>query len=962
MNNHFKLVRSHAVDALNIVFQEYQHTLTQARHIHLKANDNNNVFLVSFLTVPQDSTGVAHILEHTALCGSKHYPVRDPFFMMIRRSLNTFMNAFTAADWTAYPFASQNKKDFYNLLDVYLDAAFFPNLDALDFAQEGHRLEFDDDQQLVFKGVVFNEMKGAMSAPTAQLEQLLSHSVFPTTTYHHNSGGDPACIVDLTHAELKAFHAKHYHPSNALFFTYGDLDPLVHQAVFEEKVLAHFSHQAMDFSVPDEQRYTQPHYVSAPYTLPETESLAQKTHIVLSWLLNPIADAEQTLRARVMSSVLLDNASSPLRHALESSGLGQAPSPFCGMDDNPREAVFMCGVEGSEPEQADAVEALILSTLQRIVDEGVPQQQIESVLHQIELASREISGDHYPYGLKLVLDCLAPCLHGGDPLQALHVDLTLNKIRTEISDPQFIPRLIQTLLLDNSHRVRVVLTPNHGLAQQQTEREQARLQAIAAQLDDAAVVQIKQQSEALKQRQAQEDDPEILPRVTRADIPAQMTIPQPVSAAHAPMTIYTPVTNGMVYQQLLTPLPELTEQEWAVLPLFNALLTQVGSGGRDYLATQAVHAQLTGGLSAKVLLRGGMDQVQQTQGCWVLSGKALSRHQGELAHLLHETLYSAQFQEHARLKELIAQARSAREERIVDAGHTHAMSVAAQWLSPLAKLNQRWDGMLGIQALRQLDLSLKNDTAAMEQLSEQLTQLLLKLQTQLQTALVVCDARDQLTLTQCLSQTFPNLGAIQTDHALNLPARDHPQQQVGWAINAAVQYCAKTYPTVAVAHPDAPALQVLAGVLRNGFLHRAIREQGGAYGGGASYQADTGAFHFYSYRDPRLTETLADFDAAIDWLATARHPERALEEAILGVIQAIDKPSSPAGECIANDYAMRFGRSAAFRQQFRSAILQVSFEDLVRVAQHYLQPQYATIGVLGSQDILRNAGFDVRQL
>ena len=247
----FETIRNHDIPSLNIQLQEYRHRVTGARHTHLASNDSNNVFLVAFLTVPQDSTGVAHILEHTALCGSQRYPVRDPFFMMIRRSLNTFMNAFTSSDWTAYPFASQNRKDFNNLLDVYLDAAFFPRLEALDFAQEGHRLELadpDDPQSpLLFKGVVFNEMKGAMSSPVSRLAQELQTQLFPTNTYHYNSGGEPVDIPNLTHEQLKAFHSRHYHPSNAVFMTYGDIPAAEHQNHFDDRVLSQFQIAGSDF-------------------------------------------------------------------------------------------------------------------------------------------------------------------------------------------------------------------------------------------------------------------------------------------------------------------------------------------------------------------------------------------------------------------------------------------------------------------------------------------------------------------------------------------------------------------------------------------------------------------------------------------------------------------------------------------------------------------------------------------
>ena len=234
----FNLIRTQGIESLGVEIEEYVHKKTGAVHYHLKTDNDENVFLLALRTMPMDSTGVAHILEHTALCGSKKYPVRDPFFMMIRRSLNTFMNAFTSSDWTAYPFASKNKKDFNNLLDVYLDAVFFAKLDEQDFAQEGHRLEFetpaDPKSELQFKGVVYNEMKGAMSSVVSQLWQTVSKHLYPTNTYHFNSGGDPESILDLSYGQLKSFYKKHYHPSNAIFMTYGDIPAATHHESFAQ--------------------------------------------------------------------------------------------------------------------------------------------------------------------------------------------------------------------------------------------------------------------------------------------------------------------------------------------------------------------------------------------------------------------------------------------------------------------------------------------------------------------------------------------------------------------------------------------------------------------------------------------------------------------------------------------------------------------------------------------------------
>ena len=957
----FEPVRSERVSALNLTVEEYRHRVTGARHIHLAAADDNNAFLVAFLTVPQDSTGVAHILEHTALCGSRHYPVRDPFFLMLRRSLNTFMNAMTASDWTAYPFASQNRKDFFNLLDVYLDAAFFPTLDPLDFAQEGHRLEFAEAgnpaSELTFKGVVFNEMKGAMSAPVSALWQALAREVYPTTTYHHNSGGDPQHIPDLSYEQLKAFHARHYHPSNATFFTYGDIPAAEHQAIMEDRVLRHFERLDIDLRVPPEQRYAAPRVVEETYAAEDGDT-ARKTHVVLGWLLGDMTDIDQVLRLNLLSRLLLDNSSSPLMHALETTELGSAPSPLCGLDDSARELLFAAGVEGSEPEHAAAVEKLVLDVLAEVADKGVPADQVDAMLHQIELGRREIGGDRYPYGLQLIMNALPQAVHHGDPVQALAIDAALERLRAAAAEPGFVQNEVRRWLLDNPHRVRLTMRPDTTQAERERAAEQARLAAIQAELDAAERQRIVDQAKALEARQAQQDDPDILPRVTLDDVPVTLKIPQAVQEpiAGLPTTWYDQPTNGLVYQQIVIDLPALTEDELHLLPLLAETISEVGAAGRDYTQTQALHAALTGGIGASPSVGALAADNQQSRGLFVVSGKALARNHGALSKLLHETLHTARFDELDRLRELVAQIRMGDENSVTGNGHALAMAAASAGMSPVARLSHQWSGLAGIKAIKALDDGL-DDRAALEHLAERLAALRARLAAAPLQFMIVAEDEQQPDIAVRLAQVWLETHALPaaSDARLALaPAGGRVAE--AWTTNTQVNFCARAYPTVAWSHPDAPALSVLGGYLRNGFLHSAIREKGGAYGGGAGFDADSGAFRFYSYRDPRLADTLADFDRALDWLHGDDHPPRAVEEAILGVIGGIDRPASPAGEARRAFHANLFGRSAEARRLYRLAVLGVTLDDLRRVAATYLKPERASTAVVTSQATLDKAG------
>ena len=969
----FKLARQQSIESLNITVEQYQHKNTGAMHYHLASANTENVFLVALRTVPQDSTGVAHVLEHTALCGSQRYPVRDPFFMMLRRSLNTFMNAFTSSDWTAYPFASQNRKDFDNLLDVYLDAVFFSRLDPLDFAQEGHRVEFSEagnpDSDLQFKGVVFNEMKGAMSSVSTALWSTLCEQLFPSTTYHYNSGGDPAHIPDLSYEQLKAFYRSHYHPSNAIFMTFGDIPAGEHQAVFESRALGQFEKLDQQIKVQAEQRLPAPTRHEAPYAYDEKGSTDRKTHIVIGWLLGESSNLEQLLEAQILASVLLDNSASPLQRALETTGLGQAPSPLCGLEDSMREMVFCCGIEGSDPEHADAVEALVLEVIEQVAKEGVEHDRLEAVLHQLELHQREVSGDGYPYGLQLILQALGCATHYSDPIAVLDLEPVIASLHSKIQDPNYIRQLASRLLLENTHRVTLIMSPDTELSARRSAAEAARLADIKKGMDEQARTDTIQLAADLAQRQQQLDDESILPKVELSDVPASLPdLSYTETNSHGiATTCYGQGTNGLVYQQVISPLPQLTSEQLPLLPLYTQMMTELGLGSDDYLQSQHRQSATVGSINAFSSMRGTVADEQAVSAQMVLSSKALLRHAEEQSQLMRDTLETVRFDETARIHELISQQRSRRDQSVTGNGHGLAMAAACAGMSPLARLNHELSGLAGIRSLRALDDSLKEQQSLAEFSSalEQLHRQLISMPRQL---LVVAEDHRTEELVADAGQVWGGASAASDMPLFSLsPCRE--QRGELWLCNTQVNFCARAYPTVPVQHPDAAALTVLGGFLRNGFLHRAIREQGGAYGGGASQDPGIAAFRFYSYRDPRLEETLQDFDSAIAWMVEGKHDYRALEEAILGVIGGMDKPSSPAGEAKHHFHNRLFGRSHEQREQFRQQVLAVSLEDLRRVTESYLQPAKASTAVITNSSQLKataqlreNLGLKLKEL
>ncbi|MCU4638855.1 insulinase family protein [Acinetobacter courvalinii] len=962
----FQLLRQHHVEALDIQVSEYKHKVTGAVHYHLATNHDENVFLVAFRTQPMDSKGTAHILEHTALCGSEKFPVRDPFFLMIRRSLNTFMNAFTAADWTAYPFATQNKKDFQNLLSVYLDAAFAANLNPLDFAQEGIRIELENDQA-VYKGVVFNEMKGAMSSPTDQLYHQLAHHLFPETTYHYNSGGDPKDIPDLSYEQLVDFYKTHYHPSNAVFMTFGNQSAYDLQEQFETLALHKFSQGTTLYSKP-EKRLTAPVEVTESYAV-DSEDLKDKTYHVMSWLLPETSDTKLRLGMRLVEGILLENSASPLRHYLETCGYAQSTGPLMGVDDSNFEMTFYCGVQGSNAEHAETFKNGILDILKEVASKPVDTDFVDAILHQIELHQREINGDGTPYGLSLILNGLGSAIHHSDPVHVWDVDSAIEQVKEELKDPMWLSNLIQTHLLDNPHRVQMTLVPDATKSLKEQQAEQARLAEIAATLTDAQKIEIEEKTAALKQRQDTPDNLELLPKVGLEDVPAELQIVQGqlreiiCNGLDTPLNLYHAGTNGIYYQQVLIQIPDEIVQS----PYFNLLsilMGEVGAGEYDYLEFQQIQTAVSGGLGMGASLRSKVDDKDRISAWLTLTTKSLTQ-KLDAIQLLKLAFEQLRFDEKDRIIELLQQRKTRWQSRLSGSGHSYAMQAASRQMSALARRDYHNTGLDALNWLSDLVTKIDQDDAAYQALIGELQAIHRKLLQAPKQFLLVCEEHQSDRLVEEVQNVWDKLAVDQAPVSLTSVEQVNTSDDEAWLIQANVQFCASAYQAVDVAHPDAAPLMVLAAYLRNGFLHSAIREKGGAYGGGASYDGNACSFRFYSYRDPRLAETFNDFEASVQWLINTEQQPHQLEEAILGLVASMDKPGSPAGEAITACYALLHARTPKFRKILRERLLNVNLDDLQRVAKQYLlaqKPVKAVVAPFAKREELQKLGFSIKQV
>jgi Zn-dependent M16 (insulinase) family peptidase len=957
----FIVQKNQPIPELNLTAVAIQHEPTGARLLHLACEDRNNVFAVGFRTPPSDSTGVAHILEHTVLCGSQRYPVRDPFFAMLKRSLNTFMNAMTAADWTLYPVASMNRKDFYNLMGVYLDATFFPLLREHDFLQEGHRLEFadpDDPSSLVIKGVVFNEMKGAMADPSSLLGRRLNAALFPTTCYGENSGGEPLVIPHLTWEQLRAFHKTYYHPSNSWIFTYGNLSVEEHLEHLDRLALNRFEKQRVTSEIPLEKRFQKPEQnITETFPVGPDDELQHCSLVQMAWLTCPIEDTFERSAMGILASLLLGNPAAPLYRALIESGLGRNLAPGTGYHDDYRDTYLAAGLQGTDPDKRSQIESLVLDTLARVAKEGLPQERIDAALHQYEFANREVTGDQYPYGLGLMMRLFGPWMHADDPFGTLMIDQNLDRLRKASADPEFFPQMIRRHLLENPHRVTLLLRPDPEHRQREEQAFADYLQSQRQKLDDAAIAEIKAKSVELQRSQESSDDLSCLPILELSDIREEepATPFQPETVAGCKTLWFTQPTNGITYLNIQFAISGIRAPLRPYLPIFCALLPQIGAAGHDYLSMSRRITAATGGIRFGINLLESPLELDRMQPVMEVKGKVLDRNQHALCEILEDILTAPDFGDLDRLRTVIGQVRISMENSIPGSGHTFAARAAAASLTPAAALREEWSGLSQTRLIQQIS---SLDDLKLAELAETFKAIAAELLASQNATLAVTSqepARQsmQAPLTRLVA-ALPTK-AIRPDGA---PAAFVSRASAtGWHYNVPVAYVSQVFRTVPYTHRDAPALMVLAKLLRAEFLHREIREKGGAYGGMAGSNADGGLFSVLSYRDPHLERTLDVYRQAVAWACREKFSDEMIKQSILTTFAELDRPLSPGGRGYREFVHQQQGVTRHMLQNFRSGVLAVSGEQLNRVAKTYLQEGFAasSVGVLAGDAMFSKA-------
>lgn len=937
----FQLINSTTIEELKTHLREMIHLPTGAQVMHLENDDPENVFCLSFKTLPSNSNGAAHILEHTVLCGSRKYPIKDPFFSMSRRSLNTFMNALTGADFTCYPAATQVEKDFYNLLEVYLDAVFHPLLNEDSFLQEGHRLEFskadDPTSPLEFKGIVYNEMKGALSSPDSRIWHEMCKVLVPDLPYSHNSGGDPKEIPSLSYKELIEFHETFYHPSQCLFYFYGNFPLKKHLDFITEHALKGVQKVSPIEGIGHQKQFKQPIREKRRLPTNETEELEKKHIHVLGWLTTPLLNQEEVLALTVLDSILMDTDASPLRRALLQSKL--CIQADCFLDIEMTEVPLLIVMRGCA-EDAKPLETLIFDELKKIAEKGIPYPLVEASVHQLEFGRTEIGGGGSPFGLTLFMRSALTKQHGCAPQHSLQVHALFKGILEGAKDPHFFSPLIEKYLLNNPHFVSLSFAPDPNLFDEEEKEEKASLSQIKKQLSEKEIAHILEKSEQLNAFQSIEEGQKVecLPKVTLLDIPAEARHFDLDQTQRKELEIFhhDTFTNQIAYADLIYDLPDLDEEEMFYLHLLLPFWTELGAGDRTFEENIAYTHAYTGGIGSHVSLHVQAHDPMRSKPSLQLHGKALKRNMGKLFELFIDTITRPHFGEKERIEELLKQLANSLQNRLPRNAMRYASQLALSGFSIPGTINQSCYGLTFFNKVMALAA---DPSKGAEILMGKFRELGEK---------VLLGAHPHLVLS-CDQELFEEMDKNGFYGLPDLPTQKKPEWQDNFPLKpvesqarifaSPVAFTVEGFKVCHYLHKDAAPLSVATVLLENKILHHRIREQGGAYGSGANYNPLWGNFYFYSYRDPHIAHTLRVIRDAIHEMADGNFDQRDLEEAKLGIIQHADAPTSPGARAMTSYIWERDGKSRQMRQNFRDRLITLDKEDIQSAMRNQLLSQ-----------------------
>ncbi len=954
----FDLVEEQYIKEIDSRARLLQHKKTGARVLSILNEDENKVFGITFRTPPRDNTGIAHILEHSVLCGSRKYPTKEPFIELLKGSLQTFLNAMTFPDKTCYPVASQNMQDFYNLMDVYLDAAFFPRITPEIFAQEGWHLELESkDSPLTYKGVVYNEMKGAYSSPESLLAEYTQQSLFPDSTYGLDSGGDPRSIPQLTYQDFVDFHRKFYHPSNSWIFFYGN-DPEEKRLEKLGEYLNQFDKLEVDSKVKTQPRQKLVSRIKKYYS--SSPDQAEKGNMLtVNWLLPDTTDTFTNISLRILNYILIGMPASPLRKRLIDSGLGEDLAG-CGLETELRQQFYSIGLKGVTPEDTPKVESLVLSTLEELAKSGLDTNIIQAALNTVEFNLRENNTGSFPRGLAVMLRSLSTWLHEDSPFALLNFTAHIEEIKKRIQNREkFFENLIQEHFLNNEHRTTLELEPDTGLEERMLKEEAAELQEIKENMDNQQLGEVMTRTRTLQEIQAAPDSPEELakiPRLNREDlekgikhIPFQEQEVQGVTVLEHDLS-----TSGIVYLDLGLNTHLLPQKYISFIPLFGRALLEAGTEKEDFTQLTTRIRRECGGISPVPFAH----QIQGQKDCsaWLFfRGKSLSDQTDNLLTILNDILNATRLDNKERFRQIVLEEKAEMEEMLIPAGHqVVGMRLRARF-TEAGWVQEHMNGISYLIFLRHLLTRIDSDWEEVLHCLQDIHHTLVH-----KNSLLFNVTADQEDLDKTRDKLDAFISGMQEREVT--PTKWVPRclpGHEGMTLPSQVNYVGKAVDLYQGGYQFHAASLVASKYLRTGHLWEKIRVMGGAYGAFCSFDHLSGTMSFLSYRDPNITETLAAFDSSAEHLMQSTLSGNELEKAIIGTIGAMDAYQLPDAKGFTSMTRYLAGISDEERQRIREEILgcrEANIQEFAAALDRVMDQEM--ISVLGSEEKIKQARED----
>lgn len=929
------------IDEIHITLIHAKHIQCGANVYHINADDKENVFGLCFKTYPSDDTGVPHILEHTVLCGSDKYPVRDPFFSMLRRSCNTFMNAFTSKLWTGYVAASQIEKDFYNILSVYLDAALNPQLTENSFMQEGHRIEFVDESNinssLITKGIVFNEMKGVFANPSSIVWRAMMNHLYPNTPYGFDSGGLPKDITKLTYQELQDFHKKYYDKRMCNYFFYGDLPLEKHLKFLEQEVFDEELPKIEDIApIKKIERFTTPKSFYEKYH--STNPKVDPTYFSLGFVTCGVEEQEASLTLSLLDIILMDTDASLLKKKILDAKLCKDTYSFFDSDAKEIPYVIYCvGLVGKE----EKLQKVIFESLEDICKNGIEKEWIDSALHQLEFSKLEISSSHGPYGLELMCRTIIPHQQGAKLVDGIKIHSLLSSLRTKLEDETYLPAFIKKYFIKNNHRISFTLSPDKHVHEKEQKEEKKNLEKIAKSLtnEEKKSMQDKISSFHKYQKDGASEDIECLPTLTIKDIPTKAPY-YPISRTmEKTSTIYhhDVFTNSIYYVDLVFDIPQIPEKDLPFLRLFSSIIPELGTKKFPWEKNMRRIQQYFGSLGSGLALNVQKDNINTCYPTLSISSKFLTKNKKQCFEVLKDTLLNIDLNDTNRIKDLLIQISSSLESEVNRRALGYALKESSAHISPWTHLGNLWYGAPYYKFIKELMKDLDGNLPKIVDTFKNFTKTLFHLNNA--HLVISCEQKDFDALQNDHFYDLMNLcdASLAFHPWIELPTPKPPTNK-GIIISSAIAHNALSLSTVTLTSEIAPALKIATYLLENLFIHNMVREKGGAYGSGVKYNILTGVLHFYSSRDPHIATTIEAFYTAGTMLLEKEISQRELTEAILSYIQDVDSPVPAGARASVTYFQEKVGLTKEVRQKFRNDILNLTVNDIKRAVKDTILP------------------------